>query len=357
MIKPDNILNTFRYLFIFLMSYGMFYFALRYYNPIIGGIDYLSYANMIVKPFDYQATSSPFVYRQFSTFIASIFYKLNIYKDIGISFGENLTEKKIFFSAILSNFIAILFTSILTIRILDKQIGKSLIPSLFATLLLIFSFGSINYVFTGLVEGWTWFFVLAAYYAYLKKDLRLFAIILLISIFQKEIVVIAYTLFFFYRYIDTKLKKTKDNTYIKMLVISITSFVLYIIIRKVIFPTSGYENQLKVNYLISSLTSTTIKPEMILNYVASQNLILIYIASSISFCVILQKSVKEMRMFIDTKGIIISSILLTFIGLSLNIGNNLGRILLIFSPIWVIIIVTNLVELEKHYNKSNKKLS
>ena len=355
MLKPETIINIFRNSFLFLMSYGILYFSLKYYDPLIGGKDYFSYKEMIANPFNFKIAASPFVYRQFSTCIAAIIYQSNLYYDIGITFGENLETKKIFFSAMLSNYIALLSTAALTIRILDKEIGKTLIPSMLAILILFLSFGTINYVLAGLVEGWTWFFILFSFHALKTKNTNIFGIAIILSIFQKELIPIVFSILSIYFYILSIIQNRKDNRYLIMLFYSILSILLYLFTRTQVFIAHGFENQLDPFYFINNLRNITFQKGMIVNYIASQNLILIYIATSISFCLILHKPIQQMKMHLDGMGILIVSLFLTILGLGNQIGNNLGRILLIFSQIWSIIIVTNLVATENYLKQSTLK--
>jgi hypothetical protein len=339
------------------MSYGVLYFSMRYYDPFIGGVDYFTYQRMITSPLDFSTAGSPFIYRQFSICIAAIYYKLNIFYDIGITFGETLQEKKIFFSLLLSNYTALLFTAILTLRVIDKEVGKTVIASLFTVLILFLSFGTINYVLVGLVEGWTWFFVLLSYHALKTKNILLFSAALTVSIFQKELITIVVSIFSVYYFTLSIIRKQKEYEFLTMSILSFLSVIVYILIRTTIIATPGYETQLKPLYFINTFLSLSINKTVIINIIASQNLIIVFIATSISFYLILRKPINEMKMYIDIKAILIVSLFLTVLGVGNKIGNNLGRILLIFTPILGIIIVSNLVELDNYLKLTNNKPS
>ena len=115
----------FRLILFILISYGMLYFSYKHYTPEIGGAgDSVYYIQMILQPFNFDAAGSPYIYRQFSTFIISIILNTGVFYDSVVSYTSIESEKRLFFSILLSNYIALLLTAIIVSRVVDLEIGK-----------------------------------------------------------------------------------------------------------------------------------------------------------------------------------------------------------------------------------------
>ena len=248
----------FRLILFILISYGMLYFSYKHYTPEIGGAgDSVYYIQMILQPFNFDAAGSPYIYRQFSTFIISIILNTGVFYDSVVSYTSIESEKRLFFSILLSNYIALLLTAIIVSRVVDLEIGKRTVSiPILAGLICFMSFGASAYVLTTLIEGWTWFFIALGFYALKQKNVTLFVIVIIFGFIQKEMVSIFLGLMcFFLLFFDKKNETDKaiDKRLFLMFAISLFSFLLYIIIRIFIIPVEGYESQVNVLLFVENI--------------------------------------------------------------------------------------------------------
>jgi hypothetical protein len=313
----------------------MLYFSYKYYSPDYGASDFYAYYKMVLHPLDFSVAPSPLIYRQFSTLITSLIFKMGIFYNMEISYVNEAINQRVFFAFILSNYIALALTALTIMKIIDIEIGKETILSpLFGGVLVFLSFGTLVYVLTGLVEGWTWFFIAFAFYAFKKQNIYLFAVILIVAIFQKEVVSIIFGVISFIFFVLDYLKDRKVNkTYLKFFAISFASFVLYLLLRKVFLPISGYENQLNLQSLIETFLNYSIfTSNKLFTTIFSQNLFFIYI---LFFVLVFKYRKEEFKTFL---ALLSAWTLLYMIGMATDLGTNIGRILLVLSPLFAVYI-------------------
>lgn len=90
---------------LFVVSYGLLYFSYKYYVPWSGGIDFASYYNMYLSPLDFDATTSPFIYRQLSAIVTHLVYAAGIFYPNAIWFHDPRYDQHVFFAALLTNYV------------------------------------------------------------------------------------------------------------------------------------------------------------------------------------------------------------------------------------------------------------
>ena len=165
---------SFRAIFFFLVSYGIFIFSYTFFIPP-EGTDFFQYYNMSLHPLDYDVAKSPFIYRQFSALVSFSILSLDLSWDVGSHFVDPNIDIQVFFSMLISDYLALFLTALVVSLIIDIEIGKTTITiPLVGGLLCYLAFGASHYVLTGLVEGWTWFFIALGYYAFRKGNIFLF---------------------------------------------------------------------------------------------------------------------------------------------------------------------------------------
>ncbi len=326
----------------FLLSYGMLYFSYKFYIPLIGGgNDFYNYYKMYINPLDFTQTHAPFIYRQFSATITNIIYEWGIFYNTTISFTDSQISQKLFFASILSNYLALVLTALTVSKTVDLYVKNSFIYPLIGGAICFMSFGVSTYVLTGLTEGWTWFLIAIGFYSLKSNNLKLFIIISLVSIFQKEIISIILGIFsFIYFVYHFKYNESKNlhMFYIKTFLISLGSFLTYIIVRKVLMPVDGHANQLSTDAWLNSFLNTNFSEiSFVIPTLLSSNLLYLLISL---FLIIFYKYKQDLNQLYkaDFVAILFTVAGLYFIGIITSIGTNIGRILLNLSPIISVII-------------------
>ena len=348
-----------RFLVFILVSYGLLYFSYKYFSPNYGQSDFFHYYKMVLHPLDFTVTESPFIYRQFSTVITSLIVKSGIYYNTEISYVQEGIKQNVFFAFIFSNYIALLFTALIVSRIVDLKIGKiTFLAPILGGLLCYLSFGTSTFVLTGLVEGWSWFLIALAFYAFTRENIYLFLIVLLIAIFQKEVVSIIFGVMSAVYLILSYLRDKKINrTYMYFFLISILSFFTYMLVRKFLIPVSGYENQLEYSQLVHSFMAYRLSDvTKIFATIFPQNLFYLYfLVLFISYFTFREYKNKYRLFHIDYMvSIIFIFIILYSIGMATSLGTNIGRILLVTSPLSAVYIAYFMYLLEYQKNILNE---
>lgn len=341
----------FRFSFFILISYGMLYFSYKFYSPLVGGgSDFFQYYNMYLNPLDFDVAKSPFIYRQFSAVITFFIIESGIYYDAEIVFNNPIINQHVFFGVLLSNYIALLLTVFIVSRIVDLEIKNiTVLAPIMAGLLCFMSFGTFAWVLTGLVEGWTWFLVALGYYAFRKKNIYLFFIVVFLAVFQKEVISIILGTITFTFLLFTYFKNANvDKKVVYMFILSLVGFLSYIVIRKFLLPVAGNENQLDWASLVSTLmTIDMLNMKFLMPTLMSQNLLYLLF---ILIVAMIYKNNNKLATSLKIEYIIAilsSFIILSFIGIATGIGSNIGRITLVLSPIVSVYIAYYMYLLDK----------
>jgi hypothetical protein len=314
----------------------MLYFSYKHYTPEIGGAgDSVYYIQMILQPFNSDAAGSPYVYRQFSTFITSIILNTGVFYDSVVAYTSIESEKRIFFSFLLSNYIALLLTALIVSRVVDLEIGeKTVAIPILAGLICFMSFGASAYVLTMLIEGWTWFFIALGFYALKQKNVTLFIIAIIFGFIQKEMVSIFLGLMCFFLLIFDKNEadKTVDKKLFLMFAISLFSFLLYIIMRGFVIPVEGYESQINVLLFVENIIEFeyTNTSWIVSNFV-NQNILYVFIF--LFFLVYTGKRNTDELKLNYFYALIFSYTALFFISVAAGLKGDIAHILFISTPI------------------------
>lgn len=346
----------FRSLFFLMISYGLLYFSYKYFSPNYGQSDFFNYYKMVLEPLNFSVTESPFIYRQFSTVITALVLETGLYYNVEIAYVQEGIQQKVFFAFIFSNYIALFFTALIVSKIVDLEIGKTtILAPLIAGIACYLSFGASTYVLTGLVEGWSWFLIAFAFYAFKKENLYLFIILLAISIFQKEIVSMIFAtmsaVIIIFDYFNRK--EGINKKYIWFFLISISTFVMYILVRKFFLPVQGFENQLDFKELVHYLlTYNFFDPRKLYITIFAQNLFYLVLMLFTLNLFLYRKSLNKYKILRTNYVVALVSIcvVLFLIGMAAALGSNIGRIVLATSPISAVYIGYFLYLIEE-YNR------
>jgi hypothetical protein len=360
--KSKFILFCYRVIFLVLVSYGIFYFSYKFYIPWPGDNDFAQYYPMYLHPLDFTQAEAPFIYRQFSAVITNVVYRTGIFYPNEIQFSNPAYDQRVFFSVLLSNYVALLLTAIVVGNmIIHITKSDSLLPPLMGGLLCFTAFFTQKGVITEMTEGWSWFLVAIGFYGYLRRSLWLILPVLFLSIFQKETIPIVFGVLAAIDLLASFWDKKVHLFYKWTFASSLLAFVGYLLVRTVLLPVGGeYESQLNAASMMANLTNlftAGFSSTLFFQGVITQNTYLIFAFTTLIFFIFHSKrdlapvtacrspSVTACRSphLLTQKSYFLqiscAMLLLDLVGIAAGIGNNIGRIAAILTPITATYIV------------------
>ena len=351
-MNDSRLLRAFQIAFIALATYGMLYFSYKYYIPWSGGQDYARYYAMYQQPLDLSQTQAPFVYRQLSAVITHVIYKIGIYYPNEIHFIDAGYDQRIFFSALLSNYLALFLTAILVCMTVARRFDyPSLFPPLVGGLLCFLSFFTQQHVITGLSEGWSWFLMALLFYAYDSRRLPVVVAVLFLSIFQREILPIVVAVLSGVDLWQGRKKSNRDPFVVTTFISAGFAFGAYVLVRGFLMPVAGYEVQLAPSDLWSGfLESIPPSASVVMQGVVSQNIFFIFLIT-VLFSTYLRKRRAVGGGFEPSRNVVLKLTLMLLagylVGMAAQIGHNIGRIGALITPIVAVYTALHLAEIEQ----------
>jgi hypothetical protein len=329
-----------RLLFLFFISYGMLYFSYKYYNPNSGGVDFFEYYRMYLHPLDLSAADQPFVFRQLSAIATHLVYIAGIYYPNDIWFHEAGIDQRVFFAALFSNFIFLVLSAWLAGSIAQEQLAaRSFIPAALAGLICLLSFHSQVSVITGNTEGLSWFLIALTFLLYLKRRALPLAIVLALAVLQRELILVVFAAIAGLALLLQDEKKFNGF----VLFWSLTCFIVHAAVRKFALTSPDMYGQLDPGTLAANLVNFHPTKEFLFQAIISQNLLILYIASSLLLAI----KAKEWSVW---PAILLGAVLTIAIVTILSIDNanttNLGRYASLLSPIFASGIAAALARLD-----------
>ena len=351
--KSKSILFWYRVVFLVLASYGILYFSYKYYLPWPGHNDFDQYHPMYLHPLDFTQAEAPFIYRQFSAVITNVVYRTGIFYPNEIQFSTPAYEQRVFFSVLLSNYVALLLTAIVVGNmIIHITKSDSIFPPLIGGLLCFTAFFTQKGVITEMTEGWSWFLVTIGFYAYLRRNLWLILPVLFVSIFQRETIPIVFGVLAALDLLASFRDQQVNLFYKWTFASSLLAFVGYLLVRTVLLPVGGeYESQLNAASMIANLTNLLtagFSSTLFFQGIITQNTFLIFGLTTLIFAIFQRK--RGLAHVLTQKSYFLqlscAMLVLDLVGLAAGIGNNIGRIAAILTPITAIYIVVLMVAIE-----------
>lgn len=329
-----------RLILLVLASYGLLYFSYKFHIPWSGANDFAHYYAMYLQPLDLSAASGPFVFRQLSALLTHAVYVSGIYYPNDIWFSDPKYDQRVFFAAIFSNYLCLIAAAWLAGVAVEIKTGtSSLVYPLIAGLLCFLSFHSQSLVLTGLTEGLNWLMTTAGFIAYLQRRLILLGAILILAVFQRETIIIAFSVIAACGLVLDGVAAGGRQFNAKVLGWTLVCFILYVIMRKV-SGVEGYNEQVNSSALFAGLQQFHPTRQLVFQGLISQNVLLIYGL----LCLIAVRKMPEQRFWIPALSA--TFIVLLLVGLAAGIGNNVGRICGILTPIFAIFSSTALQHIE-----------
>jgi hypothetical protein len=188
-------------------------------------------------------------------------------------------------------------------------------------------------VITGAVEGPSWFLLALGFLAYLRKSKVTLAVVLALAIFQRETLLLVFGCIAAF---DLVRHRAEVRFRLMVCAWSAICFAAYLGLRRMV---PGYEYQTHLPSLVSELRSTRFNSDLLSQGFVSQNVVIISVALAVAA-----------RILTGTKGrwiwVLLATLLcLDAVGLAAGIGNNIGRVGGILTPIFAALAAVDLVRL------------
>jgi hypothetical protein len=304
-----------------LCSYGMLYFAYKYYQPWFGGNDFADYYPAYLNPFHNEAVD-PFRFRRLSALVTFLIHEAGIYYPAEIAFNDPAYSQRIYFAALLSNYIA-LWSAAMVCSYIATEEGAS---PLLSGLLVFAGFGAQAFVLTGLTEGWSWLLVALGFFFYTRRHYRCLWLVLVASIFQRETILVVFGTF---ACVDLWLRRREkvDRMMTMTIVVALAGFGGYLVLRWVDSVPSIHTTQLYPSYLWEVLRGFAPSPAFGIQAFLTQNLLVLY-----GVLAILLRFAGERSPGYGWH-LAAAVAALTLGGVAAGIGHNTGRIMTVLTPI------------------------
>jgi hypothetical protein len=247
-----NKLKTFLKLWILyaLMAFPMFYFVYKYGMPDIGLNDFFNYYKLYAN-MDITHTDAPFNTRLISPFFVYLFNKAGFHYDTITNFDKIPLDKRLFFNAIFFNYLCIVSTCVVIYNTVKKHLDHVLL-SFVSGLIYLLGFGTLFFGMMPITDAFSILMFSVILYLYLLKK-KLIILPLIILILQREYIFLALGLICLFDY-----WRQKNKYYLSVLITCIVCFVVYFILRKTIFYTDRYSNQITFSGFIHSMKTLQI---------------------------------------------------------------------------------------------------
>mgnify|MGYP001136898469 CR=1 FL=1 len=315
-----------------LIYYPLLYYVYKFYSPLLGGNDFFHYYNLY-KNFDVQNTEAPFNMRLLSSFIVYMINQLGICYSTYIHFNDPKIDPCVFFNAILVNWVSVVVTAYLIFIETIKKFND-ITWGLTISLIFFLSFGTIFFLLSPISDGFSVMLITITYVFYKNKS-NLIYLFYLFLLFQREFAFVIFGLISFIEFIYTK-----SRWYLLQCIINVLFFIFYYFLRKTVFFTPLYSNQISEQNFIHSFFYISLDvPAFIRQVFLSQNIYMIYfLMVLINYRLTHQINKKHIMT-------LILFVFITFIISRIAVANNnMGRFLFMFVPILILDMLLHEVE-------------
>ena len=316
--------GAFRLLVLILASYSLLYFSYKHYVPWAGGSDFSAYYEMYRRPLDFGAAGAPFVFRQLSALLTYAVYAAGIYYPCEIAFQSPSYDQRLFFAALCSNYVCLVAAAWLSggaVEILTRR--RSFVYPTIAGLFCLLSFSSQVYVLTGLTEGLSFLLMALGFTAYLSRRGVLLGAVLLLAVLQREAVIVAFGIIAAGALVTDRRERSFNG---RLLVWAVVCFTLYVAMRT-FSGVRGAEEQLAPRGLLATLQSVRVSRELVMQGLLSQGTFALWLLMTLMS----RRCEQAHRSWLLWLGV--TWLTLFVLGLAAGIGNNVGRICSLLTPL------------------------
>jgi len=326
----------------FFLSYPLFYFAYKFGNPDFGNTDFYQYY-FLYKDWEFSKVISPFNTRIISSFLIYLLNKTGLFYSTEINYHNSYIDQQVYFNAIFFNYICLVFTAFVVFKMINTFF-KNMLFAFITGLLVFLGFGALFYSLNPLTDSFSYLLFSLIFFFYLLRNYLLLPL-LLMAVFQREYIFFVMGLI---SLVDAIYYKNEKKYFLIVFFSSLFCFLLYYVLRKTLFYTPDFSNQLNFKNLFTTLFHPHFPGMSYLRQsLLNQNILILY------GCIILYKIRKKISY---NRVYLLISILLVaqshFISLASNLGNNCGRYFYITLPVFLYYIAYEAYPLLSGYLKT-----
>lgn len=251
MFKTNHLkTGVFIFLLYFLFSFSIFYVSYKRYdiNKFEWDSRYymrLSQTLTIADP----AIKAPWRYRILTPFLANQVSKVMPFYNTGITSDIPMEEQRVLYYFMLTNYILTLMAATLLFFYLRSQFNFSNQESFLGGFMMLTSFTAVVHLIVPYVDAGLYLFVIALLLCHTHKKFLLYVSLLLLSILQKESVIVIVGVILGLQWLFYETEKTKE---LKWLVVLLPAWGLYAWFRS-LFPFVDVNNYNVVEHIPSLL--------------------------------------------------------------------------------------------------------
>lgn len=312
------------------LCFPLFYFVYKFGTPFLGMIDFYDYYKLY-QDFDFRSADSPLNMRLVGSFFVYCMSKTGVFYNTATSMDNSQFDKVVYFNAVFFNYICVVVTSALIFRISWRQ-KHTILESFLGGMLYLLGFGTIFFQLMPLTDAFSVLMFAIILQLYINKNPYI-VIPLLLLILQREYLFFAVALIALMDYYKYRLR-----FYMLVFIVSVLCFLVYFVLRKMIFETERYAYQTNFKQIIESVFHDGFPLGAFLRQtIMTMNLFFIYLA------LVAYKYFKKIPFnkfeFYKIMAVLIQLIILSFL---LGLGNNTGRYFYFLSPLIIVMLLNEM---------------
>jgi hypothetical protein len=258
-----------------LLSSGLFYFTYKFYQPDFGGTDYYKYYPTYLSPLNLHAAPSPFVYRQLSALATNLVYRFGPYYDIPISFSAPGLDQRVFFAALLTNFLALAGCAVAA-SMASERLSPGAPPSvaLFAGALCYLEFFAQACGMGPITDGLAWLLMAVGFLGYVNRSALTMVIVLALSVVERETIPVMLGVIAGVHLVMSPKQRRFDAVVIGLCV---AAFAAYLCMRTIWAPVAGHAAQTQIGTMLRPFTHPRmwLTKDVLFQGFLSQNLLIL----------------------------------------------------------------------------------
>lgn len=315
--------HVLRLLVLFVSSYGLLYFSYKFARPWPGMNDYYNnYYFMYLSPLNLHVAPAPFVCRQISAVLTNLALRSHIYVHNRIALPGQY-DPHVLFAAMLTNWMFLVLAAWLAGLIAEEELGeRNAVVALGAGCLCLLAFQTQLFVIGGGTEGVSWFFLAAGFLAYVRRARVLLLLVLVLSVFQRETVIIALGAI---AALDLILTGKDKRFRLQVCAGAVMCFTAYFLARRVFIP--GYENQTHPSAMVSVMRQLHLSRTLLTQTLLTQNIMALFVAVTLFG----RKGASSSHAWVPV--LLGTVVVIDCLGVAVGIVDNLGRVVAILVPV------------------------
>ena len=305
-------------------SYGLLYFTYKFNKPWAGSNDYYdNYYFMYLSPLDANVSPAPYILRQVSAVLTHLVLIAHLHISNRASVSVPGRDPSVLFAAMVTNWMFLLLAAWLAGLIAEEELGhRNAVVALVAGFLCLLAFQTPFFVLSGLTEGVSWFLLAAGFLAYLRRANRWLLLVLILSIVQRESILIVLGVV---AACELIIEREDRRFKLQVLIEAIVCFGVYFLIRR--FALHGSEQQTHFAAMLASVRHLAPAKTFASQMVLTQSTAILCFAVAFAG----HRGTHLRRVWVPC--LLAAMVAMDCVGVAAGIVNNLGRVLAILVPV------------------------